>query len=96
MRIIKHNVFGELEVVKQEHIDYWCGLCQFPFRNLDGKCSKELAIQSCWNWSGAEGGKWHKQHECPFLNKEPREECRCNDFKTIEEAFKEAGLEYHK
>ena len=94
MRIIKHNVFGELEVVKQEHIDYWCRLCQFPPRNLDGKCSKELEIQNCWNWSGAEGSKWHKQHECPFLYQ--GQECKCNNCDSIGGAFEVAGLEYRK
>ena len=94
MNIIKRNIFGEVEVIKQTDIDFWCGLCQFPPRNLDGKCSKELELQNCWTWSGAEGGKWHKQHECPFTHK--GEPCRCNNFKTIEEAFKAAGLEYRK
>ena len=94
--ITKYNVFGEVEVIKQEHIDYWCGLCQFPLGAAGAKCSEEWQIQLCWRLTEAEGGKWHRQHECPFLNKEPKEECRCNDFTTIEEAFKAAGLEYRK
>ena len=89
--IFKHNMFGELEEIPQEHIDYWCQLCQFPAK---GKCRKKALIQKCWDESGAVAGEWHKQHECPFIHQ--LQPCRCNNFKTIKNAFRAAGLEYTK
>ena len=90
--IFKHNMLGELEEIPQEHIDYWCQLCQFPLAK--GKCRKKALIQKCWDESGAVAGEWHKQHECPFIHQ--LQPCRCNNFKTIKNAFRAAGLEYTK
>lgn len=99
--IYKHNIIGELEEVKQEQIDAWCQLCQFPYdeEEIDGKwvkvkCKRKELIQQCWDDCGAIVGNWHKQHECPFIHQ--GKPCRCNEFKTIEEAFKAAGVHYEK
>jgi hypothetical protein len=88
--IFKRNILGELEEIPQRHIDYWCQLCQFPL--AEGKCKDKALIQRCWDESGAVAGRWHIMHECSFIHK--GQECRCNDFTTIEEAFRAAGLEY--
>lgn len=90
--IYKEGVLGNQEEVSQEHIDFWCGLCQFPLGL--GKCTKQQHIQQCWDGTNTIAGEWHKQHECPFLHQS--QPCHCNDFKTMEEAFKAVGLEYHK
>jgi len=99
--IFKRNVIGEMEEVPQEHIDYWCSQCQFPYdeEEINGvwvkvKCKSKEAIQRCWDDCGSIGALWHKQHECPFIHQ--GQHCRCNRFKTIEKAFKSAGLEYHQ
>ena len=100
--IFKHNVFGELEEVKQEHIDAWCEQCQFPYseprrcqgRDLKQRCWFELqGIASTLN-VGSEAHVWHLQHECPFVHQ--GQKCRCNDFKTVEEAFKALDLKYRR
>jgi len=101
--IYKTNVFGEREEIPQEYIDAWCSICQFPLETPE--CSKE-SIQMCWDESGAIAGEWHKQHECPFIHKGIQqklgyikghpEPCRCNEFPTIEDAFKAAGIGYCK
>jgi len=91
--------FWELEEVKQEHIDAWCRECRFSF-DLE-KCQDKVLIQKCWFevqsiastlQVDSEAHIWHLQHECPFIHNGER--CHCNDFKTIKEAFKAAGLEY--
>ena len=91
--IFKNNIFGELEEIVQEHIDYWCKECQFPLAKK-GKCKTKTLIQKCWTGHQAIAGEWHKQHECPSIHQ--RKECRCNDFKTIKDAFRAAGLEYER
>jgi len=88
--IFRRNVVGELEEVKQKHIDFWCKTCQFPYG--EGKCQDKALIQKCWDASGSVAHNWHLQHECPFAHQ--GQTCRCNDFKTIEDAFLAAGLEY--
>ena len=88
--IYKRNILGELEEIAQEHINYWCQLCQFPL-GLE-RCRDKALIQKCWDESRSVASKWHIQHECPFIHK--GQTCRCNDFKTIEDAFRAAGLEY--
>ncbi len=88
--IFMRNMIGELEEIPREYIDYWCQLCQFPL--AEGKCKDKALIQQCWDEGSSVAGKWHIQHECPFIQK--RQTCSCNDFKTIEEAFRAAGLEY--
>ena len=92
--IYRRHPLGGTEEVPQKDIDYWCGLCQFPLIGGGQGCGTKEAIQQCWNESGAVAGEWHKQHECPFINL--GQECHCNDFKTIEEAFKVAGIKYGK
>lgn len=101
--IYKVNVLGQRVEVPQKHIDAWCNLCQFPLESP--VCSKE-SIQICWDKSGAIAGEWHKQHECPFLHKGIQqklgyiagkpEPCRCDEFFTIEEAFRATGIPYGK
>ncbi len=88
--IFKHNAFGQLEEVPQEDIEFWCSECQFPYGSK--RCQEKRLIQKCWDKSEAIASKWHLQHECPFVHK--GEKCHCNNFKTIEKAFKAAGLEY--
>mgnify|MGYP001558695110 CR=1 FL=1 len=90
--IFRTNVIGELEELPQEHIDYWCHLCQFPL--AEGRCKDKALIQKCWDGTGSVAGRWHFQHECPFIPQGQR--CKCNDFETIEEAFRAAGLDYKK
>ena len=84
--IYKIGMLGR-EEVKQEHIDYWCELCQFP-----GRCDTAEDIQKCWDGSQSIAGMWHILHECPFLHKD--EPCRCNGYQNIEQAFEAAGVEY--
>ncbi len=88
--IFRRNPIGQLEEIPQEQLDFWCQLCQFPL--VEGKCKDKASIQKCWDMGQAIAGMWHIQHECPFRHKVER--CRCNDFKTIQEAFRSAGLEY--
>ena len=90
--VFKTNIFGVLEEIPQKDIDYWCSLCQFPLARE--KCKEKALIQQCWDEGMAIAGKWHLQHECPFVYK--GQECRCNDFKTIEDAFRFVGLEYKR
>lgn len=90
--IYRHNPIGGAEEVPQKDIDYWCGLCQFPLEAPI--CKSKEAIQQCWNESGAVAGKWHKQHECPFIH--IGEACQCDAFKTIEEAFKATKIGYSR
>lgn len=99
--IFKRNIFGELEEVPQKYIDAWCKQCQFPY-GVE-KCQSRELIQRCWfelqaiAWTlkvDSEAHIWHLLHECPFIHK--GEPCRCDDFRTIEDAFQSAGLEYKK
>ena len=55
--VFKSNTLGEPEEVEQEHIDYWCGLCQFPLGAGGTKCKEKWQIQLCWQSTDAEGGK---------------------------------------
>ena len=90
--IFKINSIGEREELSQKYIDFWCGQCQFP---LGPACSfDKVLIQQCWDEGGAIAHQWHLQHECPFAHE--GEECSCNSFKSIEEAFQSAGLEYKR
>lgn len=98
-KIYHYNPLGELEEVKQEWIDEWCRQCQFPYGQE--KCSDPELVQMCWfGLQGmartlgisAEAHIWHLQHECPFIHTGVK--CRCNDFKTIKEAFQSLGIEY--
>ena len=89
---IYHEVIpGILEEVKQENIDFWCSQCQFPLDYI--KCQTMESIQQCWNEIGTKAGAWHLIHECPFTH--VGRKCRCNDFKTRQEAFLSVGLVYH-
>ena len=99
--IYHRNLLGELEEVDQGYIDFWCGQCQFPY-GLE-KCRDKKLIQRCWYelyaiaitlQAPSEAHVWHLQHECPFIHKGER--CHCNDYKTIEEAFTAAGIEYRQ
>ena len=90
--VFKHSIFGGLEEILQENIDYWCSLCQFPL--AEEMCKDKALIQQCWDESQAIAGKWHIQRECPFAHK--GQECRCNDFKDIEDAFRFVGQEYKR
>jgi hypothetical protein len=99
--IFRRNPIGELEEVKQEHIDYWCNQCQFPYGAE--RCQDKNLIQRCWNEHQAiaetlnvesEAHIWHLQHECPFIHQGTQ--CRCNEFKTIEEAFQAAHIRYKR
>lgn len=99
--IFKRNIFGELEEVKPEHVRAWCEQCQFPYG--DRRCQGRDLIQRCWFELQAiattlkidsEAHIWHLQHECPYIHRGLP--CRCNDFKTVEGAFREAGLEYRR
>ena len=90
--IFQDNIFGERIEIEQSSIDFWCEQCQFSYDSE--RCKEKSLIQECWDESESIGGKWHLQHECPFVHK--GEVCRCNDFKNIKEAFKAAGLEYKK
>lgn len=99
--IFKWNMLGQLEEVEQKYIDHWCGQCQFPYG--EGKCQTKELIQRCWFEHQAmaatlnvesEAHVWHLQHECPFIHKGLA--CRCNDFKTVEQAFAALGMEYKK
>ena len=88
--IFRFNQIGECEEIPQKDIDFWCSRCHFP---LGPACSFDKAlIQQCWDEGSAIAHQWHLQHECPFAHK--KEECRCNSFKSIEEAFQSAGLKY--
>jgi len=99
--ISKRSVFGELEEVKQEYVDAWCAQCQFPYgrqkcqgRDLKQRCWFELqGIASTLNID-SEAHVWHLQHECPYVHQGLP--CKCNDFKTVEDAFKAVGLEYRR
>ena len=87
--IYRVGILGE-EEVPQKDIDFWCSLCQFP---PDGvKCQTRESIQQCWNEIGAVASVWHLLHECPFTH--VGQKCRCNDFKTSQEAFASVGLVY--
>lgn len=88
--IYNMGMFGR-EEVPQKDIDFWCDMCQFPL-NPDSRCTDKDMIQSCWSETGAVAGVWHILHECPFIHQ--TQECRCNDYKTIREAFKAAGRAY--
>jgi len=90
--VFRRNILGELEEIPQDQIDYWCKLCQFPL--VEGKCKDKALIQQCWDEGGAVAGKWHLQHDCPFVHK--GQPCRCNDFKSIKNAFRAAGLTYNE
>lgn len=101
--IFKRNIVGELEEVQQEHIHAWCEQCQFSYYRERRKCQGRLLIQRCWYELQAiastlnivsEAHIWHLQHECPYIH--TGLPCRCNDFKTVEEAFKAVGLEYRR
>ena len=88
--VYRAGILGE-EEVPQKDIDFWCGLCQFPIAS-DGKCQAKAQIQQCWNEIGAVASVWHRLHECPFTH--VVQKCRCNDFKTLQEAFASVGLVY--
>lgn len=88
-RIYRSGILGSVEV-DQSSLDFWCNLCQFPIQLK--KCQDRVLIQMCWDHSESKAGKWHQQRECPFIHKGQR--CRCNDFRSIAEAFKATGLEY--
>jgi len=95
------NFRGEVEELRQEHIDQRCDSCQFPYGNE--RCAERELIQRCWNelqgismtiFPKSESHVWHLQHECPYVHLGKK--CACNDFKTIEEAFRYLGLPYTK
>ena len=95
--IFRTNPLGEREVVPQRDIDFWCRECQFSFAKNKKRCRSKTLIQKCWNGidnrrnsNGAMASEWHRQHECPFIHQ--GQECRCNDYATIGEAFVGAGL----
>lgn len=99
--IYHRNPIGELEEVKQEHIDYWCGICQYPYG--PEKCRDRELIQRCWYELYAiammlkvnsEAHVWHLQHQCPFICK--GEKCHCDDYKDIKQAFEAAGISYQE
>ena len=87
--ITRINPLGQREVVPQRDIDFWCRECQFSLAKDKKRCKSKALIQRCWN-EAKNGGEWHRQHECPFIHQ--GQECRCNDYPTIGEAFIGAGL----
>lgn len=88
--IYNEMIPGIREEVKQESIDFWCDLCQFPLDPI--KCQSRESIQRCWNEIGSNAGVWHIFHECPFTHIDQK--CHCNDFKNIKTASTMAGLTY--
>ena len=88
--IFRTDPIGRRVEVPKEHIDFWCQLCQFSLAKDKKRCRSKALIQRCWNESNAIAGEWHRQHECPFIHL--GQECRCNDYPTIGEAFVGAGL----
>ena len=89
--IYREAIFGHVEV-PQNDIDYWCGQCQFPIG--PERCQTKKRIQQCWDQLGASARYWHILHECPFAHL--GQECRCNDFISVEAAFISLGLKYKK
>jgi len=90
INIFRTNPLGQREIVPQSDIDLWCQECQFSFAKDGKQCRSKALIQKCWNISTATANEWHRQHECPFIHQ--GQECRCNDYPTIREAFIGAGL----
>ena len=90
INIFRTNPLGQREVVPQRYINFWCRECQFSLATDGKRCSSKALIQQCWNTPTATANKWHRQHECPFIHQ--GQECRCNDYPTIGEAFIGAGL----
>ena len=88
--IFQTNPVGQREEVSQKYVDFWCRECQFSFAKDGKRCQSKALIQRCWNVSTATANEWHRQHECPFIHL--GQECRCNDYPTIGEAFIGAGL----
>lgn len=89
--IYREGILG-LEEVPQKHIDAWCAECQFPIEKP--KCQAKENIQRCWNEVGTIAHVWHLLHECPFAHL--GQDCRCNDFKSVRDAFVSLGLTYHE
>ena len=89
--IFRKGILGE-EQVPQKDIDFWCSQCQFPLEGV--KCQTLENIQRCWNEAGSVAGVWHLLHECPFAH--VGQKCRCNDFKTHQEAYASVGLVYRE
>ena len=95
INIYRTNPIGKREVVPQQDIDFWCQECQFSLAKDHKRCRSKSLIQQCWIESKSltgenSAGEWHRQHECPFIHQ--GQECRCNDYPTIGEAFGGAGL----
>lgn len=93
--ITRLNPLGQREVVPQRVIDFWCRECQYSFAKDKKRCRSKTLIQRCWNEAKSltgenSAGEWHRQHECPFIHQ--GQECRCNDYPTMGEAFVGAGL----
>lgn len=90
---IYHEIVpGFVEEVNQSDIKFWCDQCQFPLDYV--KCQTRESIQRCWNEIGSKAGAWHLIHECPFTH--VNQPCRCNDFKTLQEAFASVDLVYQE
>ena len=93
--IFRTDPLGQRVIVPQRDIDFWCRECQYSLAQDGKQCRSKSLIQRCWNGSGGKGftvnaNEWHRQHECPFIHQ--GQECRCNDYPTIGEAFTGAGL----
>lgn len=90
INIFRTNHLGQREIVSQKNIDFWCRECEFSLAKDGKRCRSKTLIQKCWNESTSIASEWHRQHECPFIHQ--GQECRCNDYPTIKEAFVGAGL----
>ena len=86
--IFRDSPYGIRKEVPQKDIDFWCRECEFSLAKDKKRCRSKAFIQKCWNVKNA--NEWHRQHECPFIHQ--GQECRCNDYPTIAEAFIGAGL----
>ena len=91
INIFRTNALAQREAVSQSNIDYWCRECQYSFAKDKKRCRSKALIQRCWNeTSKSTASEWHRQHECPFIHL--GQECRCNDYPHISDAFMGAGL----
>ena len=89
MSITRVTTFGTRETIEAGDVECWCKQCRFPLTGTGKKCKTQPLIQQCWDMM-LTGHQWHLEHECPFAHQ--GKECRCNDYKNIQDAFVGAGI----